>query len=222
MLSKLFSLISSSNVSPNVETSTNVSTNVTTSVQQAEAVKQQQYKIVITGDGGVGKTSFVNKLGKDHFFRTYIPTMGVNVVSLLVKTQHKSYVLNMWDTAGQEKFGGLRDAYYRGCDACLILFGSDDKSTYKNVAAWYREISRVCEDIPIVLAGTKSDVLAKQGNKSFTNSNKVSSYCSTKKNLFFSCFFSSKTGENLFHPIELLLSKLENDTDLKVLDIQVI
>jgi GTP-binding nuclear protein Ran len=214
MLSKLLSYISTS-----TSTSITIEEKQTTSIPQAS----KQYKVVITGDGGVGKTSFVNKLGNDNFYRTYIPTMGVNVVSLQVKIKtcdgFKTCILNMWDTAGQEKFGGLRDAYYRGCDACLILFSADDKTSFKNVGPWYREISRVCENIPIILAGTKIDLLLKSN---IVNSNKVSSYAKTKKNLYFSCFFSSKTSENLLQPIELLLSKLENDPDLKILEIKVI
>lgn len=202
----------------------NFSTTTTTSPKK-EVLKEKpelpasdlkQFKIVITGDGGVGKTSFVNKLGNDNFYRTYIPTMGVNVISLKTTTNTgKTYILNLWDTAGQEKFGGLRDAYYKGCDGCLILFGLDDKTTFKNVNQWYREIIRICENIPIVLAGTKSDI--PNQNKMHFRVNNI-----TKKNLYFSAFISSKTGENIFLPLEQLLCKLENEDDIKIIKMTVI
>ena len=83
---------------------------------------------------------------------------------------------NTWDTAGQEKFGGLRDGYYiEGSSplplfiSCLVLltfvgqcgiimFDVTSRITYKNVPNWHRDLVRVCENIPIVLCGNKVDV----------------------------------------------------------------
>ena len=64
----------------------------------------------------------------------------------------------MWDTAGQEKFGGLRDGYYIQGQCGIIMFDVTSKITYKNVPNWHRDLERVCENIPIVLCGNKVDV----------------------------------------------------------------
>ena len=81
----------------------------------------------------------------------------------------------MWDTAGQEKFGGLRDGYYiQVChllqfnilslysffqgQCAIIMFDVTSRVTYKNVPNWHRDLVRVCENIPIVLTGNKVDI----------------------------------------------------------------
>lgn len=67
-------------------------------------------------------------------------------------------VFNVWDTAGQEKFGGLRDGYYIQGQCGIIMFDVTSRITYKNVPNWHRDLERVCENIPIVLCGNKVDV----------------------------------------------------------------
>ena len=58
---------------------------------------------------------------------------------------------------GQEKFGGLRDGYYIGGNAAIIMFDVTARITYKSVPHWHRDLTRVCEGIPIVLCGNKVD-----------------------------------------------------------------
>ena len=65
---------------------------------------------------------------------------------------------NCWDTAGQEKFGGLRDGYYIRGNCAIIMFDVTARITYKNVPNWHKDLVRVCENIPIVLCGNKVDV----------------------------------------------------------------
>lgn len=65
---------------------------------------------------------------------------------------------DVWDTAGQEKFGGLRDGYYINGQCGVIMFDVTSRITYKNVPNWHRDLVRVCENIPIVLTGNKVDV----------------------------------------------------------------
>jgi GTP-binding nuclear protein Ran len=117
-----------------------------------------QFKLILVGDGGVGKTTFVKRHISGEFERRYIPTMGVEVNPLPFYTNLGKIVFNVWDTAGQEKFGGLRDGYYINGNAAIIMFDVLSKATYKNVQQWHRDITRVCENIPIVLCGNKVDV----------------------------------------------------------------
>lgn len=65
---------------------------------------------------------------------------------------------NVWDTAGQEKLGGLRDGYYIGGHSGIIMFDVCSRITYQNVPKWYKDLVRVCENIPICLVGNKVDV----------------------------------------------------------------
>ena len=70
-----------------------------------------EYKLVLVGDGGVGKTTFVKRHLTGEFEKKYIATLGVEVHPMVFHTNHGPIRLNVWDTAGQEKLGGLRDGY---------------------------------------------------------------------------------------------------------------
>merc|ERR1712187_661412 len=67
-------------------------------------------------------------------------------------------VFNVWDTAGQEKFGGLRDGYYVNADAAIVMFDVTSRVTYSNVPKWCQDLQRACGKIPMVLVGNKVDV----------------------------------------------------------------
>lgn len=69
------------------------------------------FKVVLVGDGGVGKTTFVKRHLSGEFEKRYIATMGVEVHPLKFFTNFGPIIMNVWDTAGQEKLGGLRDGY---------------------------------------------------------------------------------------------------------------
>lgn len=66
---------------------------------------------MLIGDGGVGKTTFVKRHLTGEFEKKYVATMGAEVRHLKFSTSHGPIVFNVWDTAGQEKFQGLREGY---------------------------------------------------------------------------------------------------------------
>jgi len=121
-----------------------------------------EFKLVLVGDGGVGKTTLVKRHLTGEFEKKYIPTLGVEVHPLKFTTNCGPLAFNVWDTAGQEKFGGLRDGYYIQGQSAIIMFDVTSRITYKNVPNWHRDIVRVCENIPIVLVGNKVDVKDRQ------------------------------------------------------------
>jgi GTP-binding nuclear protein Ran len=116
-----------------------------------------KFKLILVGDGGVGKTCFVKRHRTGEFEKKYVATMGVEVYPLPFHTNLGPVIFNCWDTAGQEKFGGLRDGYYIGGQAAIIMFDVTARVTYRNVPLWHKDLIRVCENIPIVLCGNKVD-----------------------------------------------------------------
>lgn len=121
-----------------------------------------EFKLVLVGDGGVGKTTLVRRHLTGEFEKKYLPTLGVEVHPLFFQTNFGPLKFNVWDTAGQEKFGGLRDGYYIKGECAIIMFDVTSRVTYKNVPNWHRDVTRVCDNIPIVLVGNKVDVKERQ------------------------------------------------------------
>jgi GTP-binding nuclear protein Ran len=126
--------------------------------QTSQVTQIPTFKLVLVGDGGTGKTTFVKRHTTGEFEKKYIATLGVEVHPLYFSTNYGPICFNTWDTAGQEKFGGLRDGYYIQGQCGIIMFDVTSRITYKNVPNWHRDLVRVCENIPIVLCGNKVDI----------------------------------------------------------------
>eukprot|EP01080_Neovahlkampfia_damariscottae_P011687 gene11687-4922_t len=168
------------------------------------------FKLLLVGDGGTGKTTFVKRHKTGEFEKKYIATVGVEVHPMVFYTNRGPICFNVWDTAGQEKFGGLRDGYYIQGQCAILMFDVTSRQTYKNIPTWHRDIIRVCENIPIVLCGNKVDV----------NDRKVKPKHITfhrKKNLQY-YDISAKSNYNFEKPFLWLARKLTGDSVLSFVE----
>lgn len=75
--------------------------------------------------------------------------------TVIFYTTHGPIRLIIWDTAGQEKLGGLREGYYIGAHCAIIMFDVTSRISYKNVPKWHKDLTRICDTVPIVLVGNK-------------------------------------------------------------------
>jgi small GTP-binding protein len=109
----------------------------------------QQYKLILVGDAKAGKTTLVDRC-KNKPVREYKPTLGVEVHPLLV---NEGTLLKIWDTAGNPRFEGLRDAYYVQADGAIIMVDmtQSEEVVCDNLYQRYTDVRRVCPNIPIVL-----------------------------------------------------------------------
>jgi len=166
-----------------------------------------EFKLVLVGDGGVGKTTLVKRHLTGEFEKKYIPTLGVEVHPLRFNTNCGQITFNVWDTAGQEKFGGLRDGYYIQGNCAIIMFDVTSRITYKNVPNWHRDIIRVCENIPIVLVGNKVDIkerMVKARNIQFHRKRNLQYYD-----------LSARSNYNFEKPFLWLARRLTNQRNLE-------
>ncbi|EOD38265.1 RAN, ras superfamily GTPase, partial [Emiliania huxleyi CCMP1516] len=162
--------------------------------------------LVLVGDGGVGKTTFVKRHQTGEFEKKYVATLGVEVHPLRFHTNRGELVFNVWDTAGQEKFGGLRDGYYIQGQCAIMMFDVTSRITYKNVPNWHRDLVRVCDNIPIVLVGNKVDVKERK-----VKAKQITFH--RKKNLQY-YDISAKSNYNFEKPFLWLARKLCGDPQL--------
>uniref|UniRef100_A0A8C1W8A2 GTP-binding nuclear protein Ran n=1 Tax=Cyprinus carpio TaxID=7962 RepID=A0A8C1W8A2_CYPCA len=167
-------------------------------------------QLVLVGDGGTGKTTFVKRHLTGEFEKKYVATLGVEVHPLVFHTNRGPIKYNVWDTAGQEKFGGLRDGYYIQAQCAIIMFDVTSRVTYKNVPNWHRDLVRVCENIPIVLCGNKVDIKDRKVKAK-------SIVFHRKKNLQY-YDISAKSNYNFEKPFLWLARKLIGDPNLEFVE----
>jgi len=169
-----------------------------------------EFKLILVGDGGVGKTTFVKRHLTGEFEKKYVATLGVEVHPLPFHTNRGPLKFNCWDTAGQEKFGGLRDGYYIQGQCAIIMFDVTSRITYKNVPNWHRDLVRVCENIPIVLCGNKVEIKDRK-----VKAKQIVFH--RKKNLQY-YDISAKSNYQFEKPFLWLARKLVGDNDLKFVE----
>eukprot|EP00568_Trieres_chinensis_P004435 CAMPEP_0183304198 /NCGR_PEP_ID=MMETSP0160_2-20130417/9366_1 /TAXON_ID=2839 ORGANISM="Odontella Sinensis, Strain Grunow 1884" /NCGR_SAMPLE_ID=MMETSP0160_2 /ASSEMBLY_ACC=CAM_ASM_000250 /LENGTH=242 /DNA_ID=CAMNT_0025467207 /DNA_START=144 /DNA_END=872 /DNA_ORIENTATION=- len=134
-------------------------------------------KVVILGDSGVGKTSLMNRYHSGRFTGQYKATIGADFLSKDVTVTDpttgvpKTATLQIWDTAGQERFQSLGVAFYRGADACLLVYDVTDPRSFDSIDSWRNEFLQQIgkgggmgmgaigggDDFPFVVLGNKVD-----------------------------------------------------------------
>lgn len=125
---------------------------------------QQDFKLILIGDGGTGKTTYVTRLLDGKFRRTYVATVGVDVSNVSFKTNYGlSINFEIWDTAGQELKSQLNDLYYLDAHAAIIMFDVTARITFKNVSMWLNKLRLLTTnpetgaEIPVIVCGNKID-----------------------------------------------------------------
>ena len=169
-----------------------------------------EFKLVLVGDGGTGKTTFVKRHMTGEFEKRYFATMGVEVHPMEFSTSAGKVRFMVWDTAGQEKFSGLRDGYYIGAHCAIIFFDVTSRITYKNVPKWYKDLTRVCDNIPIVLVGNKVDVVDRKV--------KARQILFPRKHGIQYYDISAKSNYQFEKPFVWLLKKLTKNPDLYLVE----
>jgi len=119
----------------------------------------QRVKLVVVGDGAVGKTSLLISFAKGKFPTDYVPTVFENYTAQTKLDDGSPVLLHLWDTAGQEDYDRLRPLSYPGADLVLLCFSTVTKSSYASIKEkWYPEVNHYVPDVPYFLIGTKVDL----------------------------------------------------------------
>jgi len=128
-----------------------------------EDLDEEEYeiaiKVVIVGNGAVGKSSMIQRYCKGIFTRNYKKTIGVDFLEKHITASGEDVRLMLWDTAGQEEFDAITKAYYRGAQACVIAFSTTDHASFEAVKKWKRKVEDECGHVPMVLVQNKIDLL---------------------------------------------------------------
>ncbi|EAN77581.1 ras-related protein Rab21, putative [Trypanosoma equiperdum] len=120
------------------------------------------YKVVLLGEGRVGKTSLISRFVNDTFDAQQRSTTQASMyssVNVPLLNSDKTVNLNVWDTAGQERFHALGPIYYRNANGAILVYDVTDADTLEKVRLWIRELRAVVGDqIQLVVCANKSDL----------------------------------------------------------------
>lgn len=117
-------------------------------------------KIVLCGDGGVGKTAIRERYLGRGFQSKYMMTIGADFALKEETIDNKEIKFQIWDLAGQQRFGAVRSVYYLGAMGALLLFDVTRPESFQNVQSWLDEIykNNGKGKVPIVMLGNKADL----------------------------------------------------------------
>jgi small GTP-binding protein len=116
-------------------------------------------KLVMVGDSGVGKSNLVLRWTEDTFCDHTTPTVGVDYALKTIDLKGKRVKIQIWDTAGHERFKAITSAYYRETQGCILVYDVTCAATFDSLDHWFAEISENApRDICTVLIGNKSDL----------------------------------------------------------------
>ncbi|CAH1363748.1 unnamed protein product [Tenebrio molitor] len=117
-------------------------------------------KVVIVGNGGVGKSSMIQRYCKGTFTKDYKKTIGVDFLERQIEVDGEEVRLMLWDTAGQEEFDAITKAYYRGAQACVLAFSTTDRDSFEAAHSWkLKVVENECGEIPTVIVQNKIDLM---------------------------------------------------------------
>ena len=148
-------------------------------------------KVILVGDAGVGKTALAMSYLHRIFSPIYLQTIGVEFYPKLINMDNRLVEFMIWDTAGQERFGFLMPMYYKGAKAALLVYDITRKETFINIETWLEKIRKYSGDIPIILAGNKTDL------EDFRLVNEDEGADLAQKNKLLFIETSAKTGKNV-------------------------
>ncbi|MHA2180652.1 MAG: Rab family GTPase [Promethearchaeota archaeon] len=140
-----------------------------------------KFKIVVVGDGAVGKTSLIKRYTTNSFEKDYIATLGMQFSKYEELVEGENVELLLWDLAGQPSFSNLRDRFYKGSNGAIIAFSlaPEDLESWEHIDNWLLHINEACGRIPIILLGNKADLVDQ--NALATSSNYATSDVHVKK-----------------------------------------
>ncbi len=159
------------------------------------------FKLILGGDGAVGKTSMVHRYVENEFATDYKSTIGTSIMKkeCTFKELESTVRFIIWDLAGQAQFKRVRQSYLANSEAGILVYDVTNRSSFESIDKnWYREIKKASPNIVLILVGNKIDleskrVVSRDEGESLAQNLKLT-YVET----------SAKTGENIDDAFKML------------------
>ena len=143
--------------------------------------EEKELKVILLGDCGVGKTNIILRFMKDEFDEDSITTTGSSYTMKKIEKDNITYRLNIWDTAGQEKYRSLTKMFLQDANIIILVYSIVEEITFDNLDYWYNTIIDNCgEDIVIAIVGNKHDLYFEEA----VDEDKAQNYANKKNAIF--------------------------------------
>lgn len=170
------------------------------------------FKVVLIGEGSVGKTSTLNRFVKGNFDAKYILTIGANFLKKEVKFKKITANLMIWDMAGQKRFESIRKQFYTQTAGALLFFDLTRAESFEKMNYWLNELNENAGDVPFILIGNKVDLIEETGRT--VDPKKSEEFASSRGSIYIET--SAKTGENVEDAFEELVRRMAASKGIKI------
>ena len=168
-----------------------------------KAENELHCRVVIIGDSAVGKTSILNRIVSDVFNPYELSTVGANYQLITRTIDGRSIEIQVWDTAGQEKFRSLSPIYFRNAIAAIAVYDQTSKQSFLNLDNWIKMFTDIAgTDSIIMVAANKCDLT----DQIEVNLNDAMEKCNESGYMF--CETSAQSGEGVHELFNQLSSRL--------------
>jgi len=178
------------------------------SLEKESVKKKLRTKVAVIGDGGVGKTSLIQKFTQGRFQTDYSKTIGAQLTRYKTEINGYKFKLIFWDIAGQDDFHFLRPIFYRACKAAIIVYSLEENNlgerSFEHITSWHEDIKQFCGDIPVIIFANKVDMINVQSLDTTKIQNLV------KEQNFLGYYLTSAlTGQGLENAFNALIKEIQ-------------
>ena len=168
-------------------------------------------KLLIVGGSGVGKTNFLNMFLNNKFNQNYFSSTGIDLQNKIMNIKNKKVRIQIWDTAGQEKYKSITKNLFLKVMGALVLYDITNEESFTKLKEWVKLIKEECgRHIKILIIGNKSDLESQRA----IDKEDAMKYANEEKVQYIEC--SSKTGENVEKAIIVLSEKILESTEISM------
>ena len=161
------------------------------------------FKVITAGDGAVGKTTLLHRYVDGKFVFNTQMTLGVEIFTKSVDIGEKTIMLQLWDYGGQPQFRFMLDSYSLGCRGAFLMFDLTRYITIESIEEWVNICRSDKPDIPILLIGTKLDLV-----EDVMVADDIALEIKEKYGFIDYLKTSSKTGENVNKAFDILVKNI--------------
>ena len=169
-------------------------------------------KVLLCGNSGVGKTSIFKRYFKNEFEGNYNSSIGIDFQTKVIKRKSKQYSIQVFDTAGEERFRSITSSYFHMAEYFLLIFDLTNRNSFDAIPEWIALLKEYVEKPKFMIIGNKSDL-----EKNKIPDDEINDALEGKEQFKINdenfIKVSAKTGKNISYAFDYLLDLIEKNID---------